>query len=308
MPKKEFPYNDKYASVYDSIWITNDFIGGEVQHNVNKVGEILTKDMKWLDCGCGTGYLLSKFPGYQRAGFDLTPAMLNQAGQVNKDLLFLRQKNILEDEPEWHNQWDLITCTGQPWSYLDTIHDIEKVAGHLAAYTKKGGTCMIAIIDIADYIKAPNYHSFHYYHDIPVNVPVITSIIWDLKEEDAYHQAIIFPSADQWIRWMGKYFKKIEVSYYALPSPPIYVPRKVLICTEKREPGDDTPVEVHNPPFVLTDDKKIRYLTKSEIEKRFTFPGINPRVIDLPLSYFLERMKPWQVSFWKRIVKKLIGK
>ncbi|MHC5820258.1 MAG: methyltransferase domain-containing protein [Nostoc sp.] len=43
---------------------------------------------KWLEVACGTGYFLSCFPEIERAGLDISPAMLKVAKQANPARIF----------------------------------------------------------------------------------------------------------------------------------------------------------------------------------------------------------------------------
>jgi SAM-dependent methyltransferase len=237
------PYNEDYAARYNDIWIHSETWAPEVRNLINTLTPLIKPDTTWLDCGCGTGYILSQFPGVRRAGMDLSEAMLGQANKANPDALFFRQMNILDDAPEWQGTWDLVTCTGQPYSYLKTIEEIEKVAENLAKWTSENGMCVVLPGDIFDltYTKLP---TFYQESEIPDNSPVVKAVIWNLKENGVVHENMIWPNFDQWVRWMSLYFKNIEVQYWPYNTPILRIPRRVLICSNKREPGDNQPATV----------------------------------------------------------------
>src|SRR4051794_568056 len=118
------PYDEYYASLYDSIWGKNTIWKAEAKFHIQTIAELLKPDTKWLDAGCGTGFFLSQFPEVSRTGFDLSSAMLKEAQKANPSAEAFHQMNLMDDKPEWVNQWGLVTCTGQPWSYLPTLADI----------------------------------------------------------------------------------------------------------------------------------------------------------------------------------------
>jgi len=238
------PYNDEYASSYNNIWIHSDAWAPEARNHVKTISELLTPDTNWLDAGCGTGYFLSQFPGVNRAGFDLSQAMLKQAGKANPDIQFLRQMNLLDEASEWNGMWKLVTCTGQPFSYLATVNEAEKVATNLANWTSKDGKCVVTGVDINDftYNELPAYYSEA---DIQEDIPFIPAVIWSLKEAgEVTHTNMIAPGIDQWVRWFSKFFHKIEVNCWPHDPPFLRVPRRIVICSEKRDANDKRPATI----------------------------------------------------------------
>src|SRR5882724_9611128 len=83
-------YDEAYATSYDERFLLND-CQVRSDHELEIVSRLLVPGEPWLDVACGTGYVLSRFPGVPRAGLDLAPAMLKQAGEANPDALFLRE-------------------------------------------------------------------------------------------------------------------------------------------------------------------------------------------------------------------------
>ncbi len=246
-PRPGGPYDEFYASQYDNIWRKNATWAAESKFHIETISALLSKAESWLDAGCGTGYLLSKFPGVNRAGFDLSPSMLQEARKANPDVEFFNQ-NLIDAKPEWENKWDLVTCTGQPWSYLPVLEDIEKAVENMAAFTSMKGTCMLTPIDLSDLIgiHTPNFFSEH---DIHNEVAYITGIFWNYKELDTILHHCISPSLDQWIRWFAKYFHKIEIVYWPHEPAFLIIPRRVIICSEKRAAGDDRPATIVEQPY-----------------------------------------------------------
>ena len=54
-------------------------------HELALLRGLLTPGVTWLDVACGTGYFLRHFPEVERAGVDLSPAMLRLAREATGD-------------------------------------------------------------------------------------------------------------------------------------------------------------------------------------------------------------------------------
>jgi SAM-dependent methyltransferase len=237
-PSTGGPYGENYASQYNNIWGNSEKWGAEAKFHIETISSFIKADTRWLDAGCGTGYFLSHFPDVYRAGFDLSPFMLSEARKANPNAQFFQEMNLLDNKPEWENSWNLVTCTGQPWSYFKTLEEIEQTVENLSKFTSKDGVCILTPIDISDFI---GYHVPVFFNekDIPNEVPVITAVNWIYKElEDVEHQCL-YPNLDQWVRWFSKYFYKIEIIQWPHEPAFLVIPRRVIVCSEKREIGDE---------------------------------------------------------------------
>ena len=244
-------YGPMYAQRYEDTWQNADVWAPEAVHHVTTLGELLVGVDRWLDVGCGTGYFLSQFPGVARAGIDLSPAMLERARANNPDALFFREGDISVDVPEWHDEWDLVTSTGQAWGYLATMAEIAQVARNMAGWTAPGGTLMLQAPDLMDLtgLRIP----YHFAPERPpANTNVITAAVWTCYEEDVIHQNLIWPSLDQWVQWLAPHFEAIDLFRWPHDPPPPYlsVPRCVLVATGKRapEPGAWATITYEPPP------------------------------------------------------------
>lgn len=256
-------YGPSYATRYEALWEENDLWKPETEHHVRTIASLLERlddDVRWLDAGCGTGYFLSRFPEVARAGFDLSPAMLEQARANNPDALFLREQDLCVDVPEWHGAWDLVTCTGQPWSYLATMAELERACDNLAGYTAPDGICMLQPGDLADLNGCRLDYDFSG-DPRPPGTTAITGTIWSHWEaEGVHHEHMIWPSLDVWVHWFSKHFRHVEVLHWPHdpPHPILHVPRRVIVATQKRTEGDteratvayDPPQIMRNPPHV----------------------------------------------------------
>jgi SAM-dependent methyltransferase len=288
MNTKEYrkPYDAEYAEKYNEIWIENQTWAPEAKHHIDTLKDLISAETKWLDSGCGTGFFLSKFPGISRAGFDLSESMLKQAKKANPDALFFREANLVTQIPEWNNQWDLVTCTGQPWTYLSTIAEIAQVVKNISGYVNENGKCLLTFFDLTDFTHNA-IPIFNRESEIPDDQPYINGVIWNTRDNGVSHEDMILPNMDQWIRWFSNYFTKIEILRWPHDPPHLRIPRRTLLCSNKRTAGD---------------------LSEAVIIEHSEYPREGHsitqfKMTDLPVSYFIERFKPFTLNFWKKAIK-----
>ncbi|MCB9185948.1 MAG: class I SAM-dependent methyltransferase [Flavobacteriales bacterium] len=237
------PYSEEYADRYDGLWPENPDYEKETRFHIETINSLITPNGQWLDVGCGTGYFLSQFKGVKRAGIDISEPMLNKARTSNSDAMFFKTHDICESNVDWNDKWDLVTCTGQPWSYLNHIELIKQTVENLYTWTRKeSGVCMLTPIDVLDMFNLKPeywYSNSHFQKNVPT---AINAIIWSLHEIDSgsKHDHLIYPNFDQWIRWFSLYFNTIEVTHW--PIEGYNIPRRCIICRDKKEePNTEEP-------------------------------------------------------------------
>src|SRR5947209_222375 len=103
-------YDAEYASVYNECYLLADNYRECTAFEIDCIRRFLRPSSRWLDVACGTGYLLSRFPETERAGLDLSPAMLEVARRCNPGVSFA-QADFRVDVPDWKDRWDLVTST-----------------------------------------------------------------------------------------------------------------------------------------------------------------------------------------------------
>ena len=83
-------YDEAYAQEYNQKFLLNDWFASDVEFEREIISKLLSEigeNARWLDVACGTGYFLSHFPNAERAGLDISPAMLKLAKQANPGIL-----------------------------------------------------------------------------------------------------------------------------------------------------------------------------------------------------------------------------
>ncbi len=242
-------YDEQYASLYNEAWWDKDIWKPAGEFHIRTLTSLLKTSENWLDVGCGTGYFLSKFPEVKRFGLDLSSDMLDSARIANPGVTFFHQ-SMTEKNESLEGRFDLVSCTGQPWSYLPDMDAIELAVIRMAEWTSPNGTCMLVPFDIFDVLELELPTDFY---DISANItrdsaPTPLGLIWTYKEFDGNYYPQLSPNLDQWVRWFSVFFRKIEILFRTdVPRGTLQALRRIIVCSEKRVPGDDTPANIIYP-------------------------------------------------------------
>ncbi|MFC3196180.1 class I SAM-dependent DNA methyltransferase [Parapedobacter deserti] len=255
--KADLLYDERYASIYNQIWCEKNHWKPLSDFYEKILNSLLQSSKNWLDVGCGTGYLLSKFSEVDRSGMDLSDDMLHIARSANPNATFYKQ-SMTEKRPELEGKFDLVTCTGQPYCYLPTMGDIELAIARLAEWTAKDGKCMVAPSDLVDIMDIEFPHDLYDLSGLPLSRGVTTlGVVWTSKEHDGAYYYQLCPHLDQLVRWFGDHFRKIEILLRPKSEEgTTRVLRRVIVASEKRDIGDDTPPTIILPSEPLFDVRK----------------------------------------------------
>lgn len=227
-------YDESYASTYNERFLTAGLAKSEAEFEEELLRKLLRPGMRWLDAACGTGYFLSLFPEVQRAGLDLSPAMIERARQVNPNVTF-HLRSFLEPSPEFENQWDFVSCMWYAYGLVDTLDQVEQVIRNLASWTSPDGTCFVPLADPGVILGGMN---------LPYKLPspwagdvLVSGIIWSYVEDAGtkVHSHMIAPQVP-WMRQLfDELFESVEQIVYPPPFPGWQALRSVLIGRRKRQ-------------------------------------------------------------------------
>lgn len=314
----------RYAPHYNDVWHTGGHWAKESEYHLATLAELIDSETLWLDAGCGTGYYLSHFPGVRRVGLDLTPAMLEQARLGSPDAEEFRQGDLRDDIEEWHGRFDLVTSTGQAWTYVDTVDEVERVAENLAGWTAPGGRCFVQVVDIMDMVDCEVTYNFTGVRS--GYETFVSGVVWSTYDGEATHANMVAPSLDQWVQWLSRHFQRIEIVRWPHdpPHPIVRVPRRSILASRKRERGDTTPAEIvehpvppvpgQEPAAAQTDDPLpgpgplLSGEEGHDRHRREASSGLRGRVADIyrqPLNETVATYGPWKARPWKATARHL---
>ncbi|MBW4473708.1 MAG: tetratricopeptide repeat protein [Stenomitos rutilans HA7619-LM2] len=239
MDKKDIPgiYDEVYAQEYNQRFLLNekskqnaDFEAETINKLLSEIGE----GAMWLDVACGTGYFLSRFPNIERAGLDISPAMLKVAKQANPNTLFV-QGDYRDKRPQWEEKWDLVSCMWWAYSYVESLSELEKVIENFASWTSDRGICFLPVCDPAELgsgdLKLPytskdlgeggGFYQFE-------------GVIWSWIDEDAgkRHLNLLAPQLKCMLILFKKYFEQVEIIEYPLVEG---ATRRAIVARSKKQ-------------------------------------------------------------------------
>jgi SAM-dependent methyltransferase len=231
-------YGDAYAARYEQEFLLGPLNRSDTEVELRLLGEFLTPGVSWLDVACGTGYFLKHFPQVDRAGIDISPAMLALARAANPAIP-LREDDFLAAIPEWENRWGLVSCMWYAYGFADTIRELDKLVANLWSWTAPDGRCFVPLADPRLITGV----------ELPYEAPtpnagrvVITGVIWSYIEESegATHAHLLAPNVEFMQALFEQYFDRVEVIRYP-PATVGWSGRPALIASAKRDSPDRSP-------------------------------------------------------------------
>lgn len=224
-------YDDEYAAAYEQEFLLAPLVNSDTECELRLLRQLLTPDVSWLDVACGTGFFLRHFPEVERAGFDLSPAMLQLARQGNPDIPLLKH-NFLDPLPEWEGRWGLVSCMWYAYGLVNTVNDLLTLISNLWKWTSSDGTCFVPLADprLITGVDLP-YQAF----TPSSGKVVITGIQWSYIEEDGrkVHAHQLAPNIEFIVEQFERYFRCVEVVRYE-PAFPGWTGRPAIVATQKK--------------------------------------------------------------------------
>lgn len=261
-------YDEGYAEAYDQRFLLDAWPKHGADFELEVIRGAIPPDGTWLDVGCGTGWFLSQFPDVERAGFDFSPAMVAKASAANPNAQFVVERSFLDDNPEWHGAWDLVTCLWQPYNYVDCVAEVERLLENMTAWTRSGGSVFIPVVDLEDirpHVDVP----YEEEPDVWGGSIALTSITWTWIEPvtGKVHTHLVAPQAGHFVKMLSPGFRRIEVLRYP-PFEDGGVARKAILASERRAADDDgAPTKVVWHPRPLHPDDLARKLEAVAAER-----------------------------------------
>ena len=237
-------HNQDYAGAYDEKFFRNPFGNAAIEFEIALLARLIDGSTTWLDLGCGTGFVLSRFPGTRRAGLDLSPSMLDKAREANPDAIFLTQGDLIDKFPEWNGQWSLVTCMWVPYCYLRCMLEFEQFLRNAVSWTAPGGTLFIPTLDLED-LRPHTVLPYEYDAGPHGGRTLLTSSTWRWIEADGRDVCLhlLAPETAHFLDLLASDFETIEVVRYP-PFRPGWVSRKAILARGRHQAGDRCPARV----------------------------------------------------------------
>ena len=227
-------YDHQYANNYNERYLSNPFSKVSSDAELDVLKSLINPSTRWLDLGCGTGYFLSRFPGIQRAGLDVSPEMIKLAANDNPDALFFEEGDFRKENTEWPGAWTLITCMWGAYCYVDSVKEVEQVVQNMISWTQTGGTVFLPVVDIEDVL--PNMQiPYEKITGVFGGKITVTGVTWTWEEEDGkIHEHLVSPHIEYFLSLLKPFFNKIEIVRYP-PYMTHWVSRKAILATGRRQ-------------------------------------------------------------------------
>lgn len=224
-------YDDAYAAKYEQEFLLDPLARSDTEAELALLRGFLEGGASWLDVACGTGFFLRHFPQVERAGLDLSPAMLRLAAAGNPGIP-LRRHDFREPIAEWENRWGLVSCMWYAYGFVDTIAELERLAANLWAWTAPDGRCFVPLADprLITGVNLPYQAPTHNAGKV-----IITGILWSYVEDHVgkAHAHLLAPAVEFMTALFEGYFAQVEIVRYPPPFPG-WTGRPALVATAKR--------------------------------------------------------------------------
>jgi SAM-dependent methyltransferase len=202
-------YGPGYATVYDDTFLLSDWNLPSLRFQLDLIRRHLPSAGEWLDVACGTGYVLSQFPGVRRTGLDLSPSMLAIARERNPDASFVQQ-DFRQEVPGWEGRFDLVTSMWWAYCLVDSMAEVRRLAAQLADWTSPDGAVLLPLLNVnkldAHNIKVPY---------IDPKVPgrcMLTGVIWAwIQEDGSRHDDLIAPQVEHLHAMFLQHFAEVTI-------------------------------------------------------------------------------------------------
>lgn len=224
-------YDENYAAAYEERFLLSPLTKPDSDHELELLRGFLKPGVTWLDVACGTGYFLRHFPEVERAGIDLSPAMLRLARKTNPGIPLL-EHDFRDPIPAWRDRWGLVSCMWFAYGLVDTVQDILRLIENLASWTAAEGTCFVPLA-VPRFITGVNL-PYETRTVFPGKV-LITGILWNYIEDDGrkVHSHMIAPSLEFMVEQFEMYFGDVSIQLYP-PASEGAEGRPALVATRKR--------------------------------------------------------------------------
>ena len=203
-------YDAEYAAEYNPTFLQDDqWATNSLNFLLEILGKLLENAGNWVDVACGTGFILSQFPKMERAGLDLSPAMIEVARRNNPGV-DIREANYREDIPEWEGKWDVVSCMWWAYCLAESMSEVRALIANLARWASDRGTCFIPLCNPQKFDTQNTKIPY-----VDPKVPgrcMITGITWTwIQENGKRHDEVVSPQVEHLVMIFRQHFDEVEI-------------------------------------------------------------------------------------------------
>lgn len=255
--------DDAFAAAYNERFLLSPWAKHGADFELALLRDLLVDGARWLDVGCGTGWVLSQFPEVDRAGLDLSPAMLAEARAANPDIP-LHHGDFTHDVEAFHGAFDVVSNMWMAYCYLESMPEVEALVANLVRWTAPGGTVFLpSVIDLEDlrpHVQVP-YEEFP---DVWHGRIALTGYNWTWEEPNGNVNAnMMAVHVGHFVRLLEPHFERIEVVRYPVFEPG-GVSRKAVVAYGRRPADEVGEAEITWHPAPLHPDDVARAAREAE--------------------------------------------
>ncbi|MBD2186080.1 class I SAM-dependent methyltransferase [Planktothrix sp. FACHB-1355] len=214
-------YDEAYAEAYNQKFLTDIHSQTKTASELQILTELLREKgstVRWLDVACGTGYYLSCFPEVQRAGLDISQAMLNIAKIKNPNIPLI-QGNFRDKSLINKGEWDVISSMWWAYSFAESISEIELLIENISDWLTDDGVCFMPICEPSKNLYSdPTKVPYVAFEDAPAygGKILVTGVMWSwIQPNGKRHDNMLVPQIEYMIELFKKHFQTVESIEYA---------------------------------------------------------------------------------------------
>ena len=202
-------YNERYAPEYLESFIQHPFWERKGAFNTGALSRLLKPLGEWIDVCCGQGWHLAQFPYHRRIGIDASAAQLRQAKRRNPNVDFIHA-DICEYEFPGERRFDLVSCFGSSYSYMEDEDEIGAFVQKMIRWTAPDGALYIEITDPA-FMEAFNECDFALETGTRVVLQSSDGVRWQFHDSGGVHR-LKSPKTDFFIDLIEPHFAEVDYS------------------------------------------------------------------------------------------------
>ena len=200
-------YNERYAPIYERLFIEHPLWEPKRAFNARVISALLHPLGLWLDTCCGQGWHLAQFPKNRRVGLDISSAQLKRARQLNPGALFIQADLSSYEFPD-EQRFDLVTNFWSAYSYFNDETKIRAMVDKLVRWTAPGGNLYMELT-VPETLEDFNVSEFAEEAGTKVVLQSPDGARWQFHDPGGIHH-MMSPPLEFFTNLIAPHFAKVE--------------------------------------------------------------------------------------------------